>query len=160
MQISGLPSTTTFNNNTVIAVENASGGSNVTGKLTGQSLINGVIGVFSPKPGDTFGTSGGTLSCGCYGFVTNTNGTDMVLFVPAMQYTETNMQISTSNIAICNALLRSTSGYREYDIKQYLTGAYLLNKGRGFQFLATKQNGFNISQNTPFTGIVQLALTF
>lgn len=43
MQISGLPSTTTFDDNTVIAVENVVGGSNVTSKLTGQTLKTNML---------------------------------------------------------------------------------------------------------------------
>lgn len=38
MQISDLPSTTTFDDNTVLAIENAAGGSNVTSKVTGATL--------------------------------------------------------------------------------------------------------------------------
>lgn len=38
MQISDLPSTTTFDDNTVLAIENAAGGSNVASKVTGATL--------------------------------------------------------------------------------------------------------------------------
>lgn len=163
-QISSLPATTTFDDNTVVAVENVVSGSNVTSKLTGASLKTALFANITPKSGDAFGTSANPIYCGAFGFITS-GGTAIEMFIPTNYIPESNLSISTSNVTICTGNLRKVSGgyvpSTDYDFTSYLTGISLVARTGQLRLLFSNTGGFgSITNNTPIVGTIRLAFTF
>lgn len=116
-----------------------------------------------PKTGDTFGTPSAPFSCMIYGVVTG-GGNQLWLSIPVSLWTDTTIDLDTSQLTYFYAALRlPTGGYiigNMADLSSYVTQFQLRSKGRGFYIQLAKNDGWGAVNNSCITGSCQVGVTF